>query len=153
MLVISPSRTLVSELSALVGETVVLRGWVHNRRDLGGIQFLLLRDRSGAVQCVFENTPIPLFESCVEVHGAVVENAKAPGGLEVHGQTLNIITAATNPPPIKTAKQEGPPNPPTPLRHAPPPPARSPRRRGTPIPTRCLSIATSRYVGSRPKRS
>ena len=73
MPVISPSRTLVSELSALVGETVVLRGWVHNRRDLGGIQFLLLRDRSGAVQCVFENTPIPLFESCVEIHGTVVE--------------------------------------------------------------------------------
>ncbi len=106
MLVISPSRTLVSELSTLVGETVVLQGWVHNRRDLGGIQFLLLRDRSGAVQCVFENTPLPLFESCVEVHGTVVENAKAPGGLEVHGRTLNIITAATNPPPIEIAKEE-----------------------------------------------
>ena len=100
-----PARRLVRELGEHVGENVTLRGWVHQRRDLGGIQFLHLRDRSGMVQCVFEGAEVPLHESSVEVRGRVVESAKAPGGIEVHGDALEVISLATAPPPVELAKE------------------------------------------------
>ena len=40
-----PQRVLSSELSAHVGETVLLRGWVHRRRSLKSVSFLIVRDR------------------------------------------------------------------------------------------------------------
>ena len=41
-----------------VGKRVLLMGWVHRRRDLGGVIFIHLRDREGVTQLVFfENSP------------------------------------------------------------------------------------------------
>ncbi|MCA9836030.1 MAG: aspartate--tRNA(Asn) ligase [Trueperaceae bacterium] len=100
------SRVLVSDLKDKLGEEVSLQGWVHNRRQLGGISFLILRDKSGIVQCVFEKTEIPLHESCVEVVGKVVEAKKAPGGLEVQAKSLNVISEATQPAPIEIPKED-----------------------------------------------
>jgi nondiscriminating aspartyl-tRNA synthetase len=99
-------RSLISDLSGLVGEAVRLQGWVHNRRDLGGIQFLLLRDRTGLVQCVFEKTALPLQESCVRLTGKVVTNPKAPGGIEIHADSLELITQALEPTPLEIPKEE-----------------------------------------------
>ena len=101
----SAPRRLVRALGEHLGERVTLRGWVHQRRDLGGIQFLHLRDRSGMVQCVFEGVDPPLHESAIEVRGRVVASAKAPGGLEVHGEALEVISRAVAPPPVELAKE------------------------------------------------
>ncbi len=103
---LTDERTLTHELATRVGDTVRLQGWVHNRRDLGGIQFLLLRDRSGLVQCVFQNTELPLHESCVAVTGTVVANDRAPGGVEVQGEALELISLASVPPPVEIPKEE-----------------------------------------------
>ncbi|HKI59061.1 MAG TPA: aspartate--tRNA(Asn) ligase [Trueperaceae bacterium] len=100
------SRTLTRALPTRVGERVSVQGWVHNRRDLGGIQFLLLRDRSGLAQCVFERTQLPLHESCVRVQGTVVANSRAPGGVEVQADGLEVLSLATDPPPVEIAKEE-----------------------------------------------
>ncbi|MFN2323578.1 MAG: OB-fold nucleic acid binding domain-containing protein, partial [Trueperaceae bacterium] len=97
-------RTLVADLDVGLGHPVTLRGWVHHRRDLGGIAFLHLRDRTGVVQCVLEGIEPPLHESCVEVTGSVVASAKAPGGLEVQASGLRIVSLATVPPPVEMAK-------------------------------------------------
>mgnify|MGYP003474128795 CR=1 FL=1 len=69
-------RVLVRDLKAHVGQEVELLGFLHWRRDLGRIQFLLLRDRSGVVQVVTGGLKLPLPESALRVRGLVVENAK-----------------------------------------------------------------------------
>lgn len=106
-------RVLVSDLGDHVGAEVTLLGWVLNRRDLGGIGFLLLRDRSGVAQVVFEGSALPLHESSVRVTGKVVAHKKAPGGFEVQGSTLEVISEATQAPPVELAKEDWTANPET----------------------------------------
>ncbi|MCD8826022.1 aspartate--tRNA ligase [Staphylococcus gallinarum] len=95
-------------------EEVVLKGWVHNRRDLGGLIFVDLRDREGYVQIVFN----PDFseealhvaetvrsEYIVEVRGVVKKrdpetvNPKiATGQVEVQVSDIQIINKSETPP-------------------------------------------------------
>jgi nondiscriminating aspartyl-tRNA synthetase len=87
-------RTLVSELASKVGTTVTLSGWVHRIRDLGGVSFVVLRDRSGSAQLVFDAKPEVTLESVICVEGMAAANPKAPGGFEVRVQKLTVIAAA-----------------------------------------------------------
>ena len=48
-------RTLTKDLKSSVGQTVTLRGWLHKKRLLGGLNFLTIRDRSGIAQALVEN--------------------------------------------------------------------------------------------------
>ena len=98
-------RTLTRHLATREGQRVLLRGWVHARRDLGGVQFLILRDRSGAAQCVFHGVDVPLQESCVEVEGTVAASPKAPGGYEVQADELRILSLASAPTPVEIPKE------------------------------------------------
>ena len=99
-------RTLTSELAAHEGRAVKLLGFVHARRDLGGVQFLVLRDVGGVAQCVGSGLDLPLSESSVEVTGLVKAHPKAPGGFEVQVETFRVISAATEPPPVEIPKME-----------------------------------------------
>lgn len=103
------SRVLTSQLAGRVGETVKLQGWVHNLRLLGGhLAFLMLRDRSGMVQCVLEGAfpqDIPT-ESVVTVTGKVVPAPKAPGGVEVQVTAIETLSAAESPLPFEINKKE-----------------------------------------------
>lgn len=91
------------------GSTVKLAGWVHRRRDHGGLIFIDLRDRSGIVQVVFNPEAPEAFhqasrlrsEYVVEVTGRVArrpagsENPKlATGEVEVYAQHLEVLTEA-----------------------------------------------------------
>lgn len=108
-----PTRELLNHL----GQTVTLQGWVHTRRDLGGISFLVLRDASGLAQCVFRGVDLPLHESSVRVQGTVTESPRAPGGAELQASALEVVTAATLPPPVEISKEEWQANPETLLTH------------------------------------
>jgi aspartyl-tRNA synthetase len=97
-----------------VGADVVLRGWVHRRRDLGGLVFIDLRDRYGLTQVVFNPEQAPeahdtasdvRSEYVLEVGGVVRErpegtrNAKlATGEIEVEGSSVRVLNAARTPP-------------------------------------------------------
>nr|AWJ66282.1 aspartyl-tRNA synthetase [uncultured bacterium] len=67
---------------------------------------MVLRDRTGIVQCVFNKTDIPLGETCVAVTGTVVSAKKAPGGLELQAQSLDVIAPALEPAPIEIPKED-----------------------------------------------
>ncbi len=109
------TRTHASnELSeALKGEKVVLKGWVQRRRDLGGLIFIDLRDRTGITQVVFSPDVAEAHaladkvrsEYVIEVEGTVILrsedqiNPNVPNGkIEVEATKLVVInTAKTTP--------------------------------------------------------
>lgn len=99
-------RVLVRDLRKHMGEEVEMLGFLHWRRDLGKVQFLLLRDRSGIVQVVTGGQKLPLPESSLRVRGQVVENPKAPGGLEVQAKELEVLSPALEPTPVEIPKEE-----------------------------------------------
>ncbi|MDR2467516.1 MAG: aspartate--tRNA(Asn) ligase [Spirochaetaceae bacterium] len=69
-------------------------GWVHRIRELGGVNFVILRDRSGSVQLVFnEKSPLTL-ESVIRVEGEPALNDKAPGGAELRVSKLEVLNQA-----------------------------------------------------------
>lgn len=89
--------------AANVGETVVLSGWVHRKRDHGGLLFIDLRDNYGITQCVFDGGDEALEkvrpESVIQVTGRVVArdaaavNDKIPtGGIEVQADKFEVLT-------------------------------------------------------------
>lgn len=101
--------------SSHIGETVTLSGWIHRRRDHGGIIFIDLRDRFGLTQLVFDPKTISeeLFyqasrlrsEWVISVKGQVIArtekmiNPKLPTGeLEIYVKELEILSSAKTPP-------------------------------------------------------
>lgn len=73
---------------AQVGESVVLNGWVHRRRDHGGVIFVDLRDRSGRVQVVFHPDEAKAFEKAQALRNEYVIQVKATIALRPEG-TVN----------------------------------------------------------------
>jgi aspartyl-tRNA synthetase len=100
--------------SEQVGKTVCLQGWVWHRRDLGGLIFVDLRDRSGTVQLVFNPEEVAEAhataeewrpEWVVEIEGEVaarppetVNDALPSGAIEVRVRTAKTLSTAETPP-------------------------------------------------------
>ncbi len=94
-------RVLSSELPLFEGSTVHLVGWVHRIRNLGGIRFVILRDRTGMSQIVVpKNANIKDLncEYVIHVEGQVKAEAQAPGGFEVQAAGIQVISSADVPP-------------------------------------------------------
>jgi nondiscriminating aspartyl-tRNA synthetase len=94
-------RVLSTELCAHAGERVTLAGWVHAKRDLGAVSFVVLRDRAGLAQVVLaEPSELPL-EAVVEVEGQAVAAVQAPGGVELREPSFRVLSEPAEPPPFE----------------------------------------------------
>src|SRR4029450_4802620 len=93
-------RILTSELSAHAGERVLLQGWLHRKRELSRVSFLVLRDRGGLAQVVVDRMPELLPESALEIEGIAVANEQAPGGVEVHEPEIRVLAEPAEAPPV-----------------------------------------------------
>ena len=96
-----------------VGQDVVLCGWVHRRRDHGGVIFLDVRDRDGIAQVVYDPDTVESFaiaegvrnEFVIRVKGRVrlrpdgtINDDMPTGKIEVLGKELEVLNAANTPP-------------------------------------------------------
>lgn len=100
-------RTLAAELPSRIDAPVLLQGWVHRRRRLASVSFVVLRDRSGLAQIVVREPEAIarieelVEETVVEVTGTAVANPQAPGGVEVVDPTFRPLTDPAKTPPIE----------------------------------------------------
>jgi nondiscriminating aspartyl-tRNA synthetase len=96
-------RTLTSHLpEATPGSKVRLQGWVHRRRELAKVTFLILRDRSGLSQVVLPaGTEVPPEETPVEVVGTATANPQAPQGIEVTDATVTALSEPADTPAVE----------------------------------------------------
>ena len=97
------------------GREVTLRGWIYNRRSSGKLQFILLRDGTGVMQCVaFKGNFTPerfaeldrlTQESSLEISGSVRKDVRSPGGYELDATDFKILQTTENYP--ITPKEHG----------------------------------------------
>jgi len=94
----------IGELAEHVGETVLLKGWVYQKRSQGKIRFVVLRDGTGFLQCVaavkdvaadaFDAMDKATAESSVAIRGTVRKDDRAPGGFELGVTEFSVLHLA-----------------------------------------------------------
>jgi asparaginyl-tRNA synthetase len=105
----------IEKIGDHVGETITIKGWLHNRRSSGKIHFLVVRDGTGFLQVVMGRNDVPeeIFkaadhlsqESAVIVTGTVREDKRAKGGYELTASALEIVAPSVDYP--ITPKEHG----------------------------------------------
>ena len=103
------NRILAAETSAEVGKNITVAGWVHSRRDHGGLIFIDLRDHTGLVQLVINPDRVEAFrlaeslrdEFVIRASGVVTERGEglknpniASGNVEIVVENLEILNRA-----------------------------------------------------------
>src|SRR3990172_6077329 len=96
--------TKIDAIGNFAGQEVKVQGWVYNLRSSGKINFLIVRDGTGLLQCVMSKDSVDdktyaLYdqltqESSLEVAGKVREDKRAPAGYELSITGINVIQIA-----------------------------------------------------------
>jgi asparaginyl-tRNA synthetase len=94
----------VEKIAEFEGREVELRGWLYNKRPSGKMNFLLLRDGTGIIQCVLSRQEVPedFFEACQKLpqesslvlRGTIRRDDRAPGGYEMDVKSGDVVQAA-----------------------------------------------------------
>ncbi|MGE5847852.1 MAG: amino acid--tRNA ligase-related protein, partial [Ignavibacteria bacterium] len=97
-------KIFIKDLGSFVDREVTLKGWLFNKRSGGKIKFLILRDGTGYLQCIYfkGNVSPEIFdmadrlgqESSIAVTGKVKKEPRAPGGYELDATGLELIHEA-----------------------------------------------------------
>ena len=102
-------RIMINELNNYINEKVKIKGWIHRIRKLKAITFIILRDRTGLVQCVVNNKEINVevtkLESVVEFIGTVIESKNSLNPFEVSVEKFSIINSSIEELPIEINKE------------------------------------------------
>lgn len=103
-------RMLIKEAKNSLGNTVKIQGWVHKIRKLGKLAFIIVRDRTGAIQCVVNTKAIDIkglkLESVVSIVGEVQRKEGSEAEFEIWVQNLDIISAVNEDLPIEINKED-----------------------------------------------
>jgi asparaginyl-tRNA synthetase len=93
--------TAISRIGQKAGATASVQGWLYNKRSSGKIQFLIVRDGTGYLQCVVPRAEVPAEvwdaaekaaqECSLMVSGTVREDKRAPGGYEMTATAVEIL--------------------------------------------------------------
>ncbi|CEO33724.1 aspartate--tRNA(Asn) ligase [Paraclostridium sordellii] len=98
-------RIMINKLNEYINKSVNIKGWIHRVRKLKSITFLILRDRTGLVQCVLENNLIDAnslkLESVVSINGEVRESKNNLNPFEISVESINIINLCKEELPIE----------------------------------------------------
>jgi nondiscriminating aspartyl-tRNA synthetase len=87
-------RILAKDIKDHSGKEITVSGWVHRIRELGGVNFIIFRDRSGQIQLVTNEEVDLTLESVISATGTVQANEKAPGGFEIQLSKIDILAPA-----------------------------------------------------------
>ncbi len=104
------NRKYVGDIGKDVGKDIVVAGWVHDTRVLGGINFVVLRDFTGKGQITAEKGKVPSEvidviedmhqEDVIKIHGKVVESEHTESGFEIIPDSIEILNKAGTPLPL-----------------------------------------------------
>lgn len=103
-------RTLSRDIAKHVGKAVEIQGWLHKKRKLGGLNFILIRDRAGLTQVLVESEKEMeklrglQIGTVLTVAGKVIKDERAVGGAEIHEPKLTVMVPVTDEPPIEIDK-------------------------------------------------
>ena len=103
-------RTLSRSVVEFIGKPVMIEGWLHKKRLLGGLSFIMVRDRQGLTQVVVEDKDeveklrALQIGTVLKIEGNVVKEDRAPGGAEIHDAKLEVVVPVLFESPIEIDK-------------------------------------------------
>ena len=103
-------RVLSRDIKDYIDEQIVVKGWLHKKRLLGGITFINIRDRSGLIQCVVkdeaevEKLRGMQIGTVLTIDANVKEEKRAPGGAELFDPVITVEVPVTEQPAIEIDK-------------------------------------------------
>jgi len=101
------TATDAGDSSAPAGRPVTIAGWIHRRRRLANVAFVVVRDRSGLVQVVVHDPVVRASidampeETVVEVTGLATANPAAPGGVDIVQPGFTVLSVPSEQVPVE----------------------------------------------------